>query len=215
MTLRHSLSIIVLALGASFCSAAPAFASGDAVLSDWRADGTIECNHSLADLRAADAQINPQEREYTFWDEAYSDAVRCVTTGKKTNRPPTVPPQDFDGDGDIDAKDLAIAKKKTKKLRHACKAKDPAKRPKACPNTDDVEDEADEREPDEAIPASNKHDDNGHDDGGFGLLAALLFLVPAAVIGIGAWRMQRSRRSGKPSPERDAPTSSFAGDDSA
>lgn len=211
MTTLLRLSLVAATLLGTLLAAPHTLAaSGDKVLADWRADGSIDGDYSLQELQAADRQINEQEREYTFWNDAYAEALRRLRNpdAPQPKRPPTVPPQDFDKDGDIDAKDVATAKQKTQELRE-----EQAERSDDVVRVDEVvEDEEDEEG---AAGAASKGDDDG---GGLGWLAALLFIVPASIIGFGAWRMQRTRggAASKPALDADAPTSSFAaGDDLA
>src|SRR5688500_7618327 len=100
MTDRRFVLLLVTFIGALLLPVASALASAEDVLADWRKEGTIDGTYTMSELRAADARITPQEREYLYWDEAYAEAVRRL---RNPDAPPTVPPRDFDDDGDIDA----------------------------------------------------------------------------------------------------------------
>jgi len=168
-------------------------ATAGQVLNDWREDGSIDGNYKLSELRAADQRINPQEREYTFWDDAYADAIRRLKNpdAPRRERKPTVPPRDFDNDGAIDADDIARANAETARLRakRAREAREAARK-KQQAKDDDVSAE----EPDDDLEPARSED---NDDSGLGWLALLLIVVPAAVIGFGAWRMQRTRKASR------------------
>lgn len=197
MSHRHFLTCLLAAIVGCLVLAPGALgATAGQVLNDWREDGSIDGDYKLSELRAADQRINPQEREYTFWDEAYADAVSRINNpdAKPRKRPPTVPPRDFDNDGAIDADDLARANAETARLRakRRAEALAEARRKKAEEEAEKLR--AKERD-DDNEPASSKSDDD--DDDGLGWLALLLVLVPAAIIGVGVYRMQRARKAGR------------------
>ncbi|MEO6867880.1 MAG: hypothetical protein ABI200_07655, partial [Gaiellales bacterium] len=199
MSIRITSLIPMLATIVAVLCITPAVAvaaSAETVIKDAR-DGSIDGNYTAAELRAADSKIDAQEREYNDWDYLFQNALRRLAN-PKIPKAEVVTVRDFDGDGKITAKDEKIADARTKKLKKKTKAKEQAAK-------DDEEDDPIAVESISDDPSDSPKD--GSDDSSGGLLA-LLFLIPAAIIGFGVWRMQQARKrgaNGAAGPDSDVP----------
>jgi hypothetical protein len=189
MTFRSALTTLLIAATALLIAAPGAMAAaGDKALADWRDDGVINGHYSLSELRAADARVSPQEREYFGWDAAYSDAVhRLSNPDAKPSPPPAVKPADTNGNGTIDPTEKAAAAKETQARQEKYKKE---------LEGGDVTPSVEPRKHKDSAAAKGNDDDSG----GSSWLLALLVIIPAAIIALGAWRMQKARK-GKPDPD--------------
>jgi hypothetical protein len=167
-----ALLVVLLVAAAGASAAAPAQIHEDAL------DGVIDGDFPLAELRAADASVPAEQREYYGWEDAYADALRRK---QNPDAAPVVAPIDSNQDGTIDEQEQAVAAEKTEALKQrttpTAETRDPNNVSK------------DEVDGNDASPASSSDDS---DDGG-SLLIWLFILVPLAIIAFGAWRMYRQR----------------------
>jgi hypothetical protein len=183
-----ALLVVLLVAAAGASAATPAEIHEDAL------DGVIDGDFTLAQLRAADASVPAEQREYYGWEDAYADALRRQ---QNPDAPPVVAPIDSNQDGQIDEKEKAVAVAKTEKLKKrrtpTAETRDPNNVSK-----DDIDDE-------ETAAASSDDSDDGDDDEGGSLLIWLFILVPLAIIAFGAWRMYRQRNDEAAGMDDDRP----------
>jgi hypothetical protein len=178
-TNRHMSSrlpvLVAVVLTALMPSSAEA-ATPEQIFADWREpDGVIDGDYTLAELRQADAMINPQEREYTFWDAAYADALQRLQ-GSAGRRPRAVGARRA-GEGKLMIGAIAA-------VAHRALA------PRAADSTP-AEPAKQHRRRDATAPSARTEDDG--DDGGAGRMLGLLAIAPALVFGVGTLRHRRKR----------------------
>jgi hypothetical protein len=194
-----TLATMLLALAAPLALGA----TSREIIQDAISDGYIDGDYSLAELRAADRAVSPAEREYYGWDEAYAEAIRRKRTPvTKRPTPPRVAHVDSNRNGVIDASEQAKAAEKQQELLEELDI-DP---PTGEQTPVEAVEPPDEDEGDEAAAVSD-----GSDGGSLALLLALL-AVPAAIIGVGVWRMQRGRSAAGDQLDEGPPASSFSSD---
>lgn len=159
------------------------------------ADGYIDGNYTLAELRAANRTAPAELVEYGGWIDAYNDALRRLSN---PDAPPTVAPKDENQDGVIDATEKAEAVKKTQELRKKKKTKQ-VEDAEATPSAEECDSDATD---DNCVAASDdtakKDDGNDGDDDGGSPLIWLIAGLPILIVAIGAWRMLRRKKPGGP-----------------
>jgi hypothetical protein len=190
--MKYALRISVLALAAFFAvlGGTALAASPNTIYRD-AADGSIDGNYSLSDLRAADAAISADQREYILWDEVYAAAIERAST-PDAPKPRHVKPTDMNGNGQIDPSERAKAAEATRKLNKVLLKKVKAKKPAATATTETDDTIA-------ASPSSNDDDDGG--DTNWPLIVLIAAIIVIALVGI--WRVIATRT--KPD-EHDAKT---------
>ena len=188
--------VIAVAVTALLAAPSAALAATDQQIYKDAADGSLDGTYTVAEIRHADANVPTQTREYTLWDDIVADYLRRLRNPDEP-KVPTVPVRDYDGDGEVTTKDVAIAKDKTDKARAAALAKAraaaAAKQAAAAAQAAAGDDES-EAGDDEA------GDDTDSDDGTSAGLIALLIALPLLVIGAGVWRMLAARKRGPVDP---------------
>jgi cobalamin biosynthesis Mg chelatase CobN len=78
MTVRtplFRLLILGFCFSVAFVAAPSATMAASAVLDDWREDGTIDGNYTVAQLQAARGSVSPEELEYSDFDLALRAAI--------------------------------------------------------------------------------------------------------------------------------------------
>lgn len=149
-------------------------------------DGSIDGNYSLTDLRAADAAVRPDQREYFLWDEIYAAALSRIANPNAPKPPKLtiVKPVDSNGNGTIDDSEVTAAATKTKALNK-----------KKLEKIDEIVeettvDEVDEAEDIEPVNSSGDSDD----DGGTAWPVIVLGLLVLIIGGVAGWRVYAARR---------------------
>lgn len=154
------------------------------------ADGYIDGNYTIAELRAADSTAPAELREYFGWEDAYQEALR-----RKANpdTPPVAVPVDQDGNGRIDPAEEAAAEAKTKELREKQQVtkQQQADTPEVEPCDDEAAEDDEDCVPDDEATVSASEDDD--DDSGSPLIWLIVGL-PVLIVAVGAWRMSRNRK---------------------
>lgn len=187
LRMKFTLRTIVLTLAALFALAGTsAFAASPNTIINDAKDGSIDGDYTLSDLRAADAAISPEVREYNLWDEVYAVAI-ARAGNKNAPKPKVVKPTDRDGDGAIEPEERAEAAKETRELNKKIIKVQP--KPTKSTSAMDASDEVDEVDTVAADSTSNKDDDGGASWPLIILVAAII------VIGlVGVWRVIATRK---------------------
>lgn len=183
--------LLVAAHGAAFAASSPASIHRDA------ADGRIDGDYTVAELRAADRSAPVELVEYGGWPDMYQDALQRKTdpSGKKTPAPYV--PQDKNKNGTIDPTEQAEADKKNKAAGiPTSRAGGPTAR-----SCDDEAEGDDCVVPNEDIIGDDTAggDDEVNDGSGdnSSLLLWLIVGLPIVIVAFGAWRMMRKTKAPK------------------
>jgi hypothetical protein len=144
----------------------------------------------VSDLRAADREISPQEREYFNWDEQYAAALRRATDPNAKNDPPPPPvvkPTDSNGNGKIDPAEKQAAAKETAKLRKRYETA------LASPDGFDDGDGGDSGGDGSGDDSDSSNSAVRSDDDGGGVSWPLLAVLGVVILGaaVGVWRAVR------------------------
>lgn len=212
---------LTLALLVAMALLVPSLAVAAAVANDEiyedAADGYLDGDYTLEQVQSANGNVPTQTREYTLWDDIYADYVRRLRD-PDAPRAPIAEVVDVNDNGIIDQDDVQVARVKTRELQAEARAE---RRDLEADDSGDDEpgssDDGDDDEPgssnsssggnssgssgssgsgDSGDSGSSSGSDAGTSSGGVSpLLLASMLVVPAGVIGVGIWRMRRSRAS--------------------
>lgn len=162
-------------------------------------------DYTLQELRAADRTVGADQREYGCWDEPYAAYLRLLAQPKGTTpEPPVIKPKDTNRNGKIDVAEKKEAEKQNKAVRKQFRKK--------------LKEDRRDGEGVYAIPdgGSGGSDFSGDtdsdrsestrssDEDGFPWGLALL-AIPLAILGFGAYRLQRANRAKTGAPARRWP----------
>lgn len=195
-TISGVLVAVALLLPAAAHAATPAQIHADA------ADGMIDGDYSMAELRKADEAVSPEMREYYGWEEAYDEHLRGMSqlpTAVPSEARAPVPARGTVGRD-------AVGREKTRS--HAAGDSSTSSTPPAQP-VDPASSASDEPQP---SPSADSRDDAPAearevdaaaaeplpvDDGSGGFpFVFLLLAVPLIVLGVGVCRLVRQRAAG-------------------
>lgn len=185
------LALLVLALVAAQGANA---ASSSAIHRD-AADGSIDGDYTLQEMRAADRTVPAEIREYYGWEDAYSAYLRRLSN---PDAPPVVVPVDSNRDGNIDERELDVAQEKAEDIGGVVDS--------SGSGSDSIldDEELEECETENVAPEcadsrlENRDDDNEpirdsgrDDDDGGSWLIWLIVGLPVLIVAFGAYRMAR------------------------
>ena len=177
-----SLALLVLLVAAPLASAA----TTAQIIRDAN-DGVLDGKYTQAELRAADAAIPAQQREYNDWDAilAAYKAKQLAPKLPKGVAPVVVPPTDSNNNGKVDPAERAKAE-----LESVTKTNQKAEAKQA-----EVDTTADDT-PVVATPDTGKKtSDKKHSDDGASIWpVVLIVLVILALVGVTVWRVIVNRR---------------------
>lgn len=186
------LALLVLALVA----AQGANAASSAQIHRDAADGSIDGDYTLQEMRAADRSVPAEIREYYGWEDAYSAYLRRLSN---PGSPPVVVPVDSNRNGRIDTTEVAAAERKADDIGGVVGGD--GGRPSAEPRDPDNKDEdeipaGDGEDRSEVTMFGRKGGDGGDDDSGGSPLLWLIVGLPVLIVAAGAYRMSRASRGG-------------------
>lgn len=185
------LALLVLALVA----AQGAHAASSAQIHRDAADGSIDGDYTLQEMRAADRSVPAEIREYYGWEDAYSAYLRRLSN---PDAPRVVVPVDSNQNGRIDTTETAAAERKADDIGGVVGGDGgrPSAEPRDPDNKDEDEVPAGEDGDQSEVTMFGRKSDGGDDDSGGSPLLWLIIGLPALIVATGAYRMRRSARRG-------------------